>query len=74
VTISTNGTSATQNASAEVTVSDSTFHALHRDALVNFTHISGIEKSRDAQFLMVFKGITDRLEFSRRHVAEVKNS
>lgn len=45
---------------------------IHRDALVNFTHISGIEKSRDAQFLMVFKGITDRLEFSRRHVAEVK--
>lgn len=47
---------------------------IHRDALVNFTHISGIEKSRDAQVLMVFKGITDRLEFSRRHVAEVKNS
>ncbi|MDQ3732110.1 MAG: LytTR family transcriptional regulator [Pseudomonadota bacterium] len=48
------------------------FMRIHRDALVNITHISGIEKSRDPQFLMVFKGITDRLEFSRRHVAEVK--
>ena len=45
---------------------------IRRDALVNITHVRGIEKSRDAQFLMVFKGITDRLEFSRRHVAEVK--
>jgi two-component system response regulator AlgR len=40
--------------------------------LANIGHISGMEKSRDARFLMVFKGINDRLEISRRHVAEVR--
>jgi two-component system response regulator AlgR len=48
------------------------FIRIHRNALANIGHISGMEKSRDARFLMVFKGINDRLEISRRHVAEVR--
>ena len=45
---------------------------IDRNTLVNTAHISGMEKSRDTRFLVVFKGITDRLEISRRHLVEVR--
>ncbi len=45
---------------------------IHRNTLVNTNYVSGMEKSRDAQFLVTFKAIDDRLEISRRHVAEVR--
>lgn len=45
---------------------------IHRNALVNTNFVSGMEKSRDARFLVTFKPIDDKLEISRRHVAEVR--
>jgi two-component system response regulator AlgR len=32
----------------------------------------GMEKQADARFVVTFKGIDDKLEISRRHVAEVR--
>lgn len=45
---------------------------IHRNALVNVNTISGMEKSREGRFLITFKPVDDRLEISRRHVAEVR--
>jgi two-component system response regulator AlgR len=44
------------------------FICIRRNALANIAHISGIGKSRDARFLMVFKGIRDRLGIGRPQV------
>ncbi len=41
------------------------FICIHRNALANIAHISGMEKSCDVRFLMVFKGIRDRLGIGR---------
>jgi two-component system response regulator AlgR len=48
------------------------FLRIHRNALVNSNFISGMEKQADARFVVTFKGIDDKLEISRRHVAEVR--
>lgn len=45
---------------------------IHRNALVNTSYVSGMEKSRDGRFLVNFRTIDDKLEISRRHVAEVR--
>jgi two-component system response regulator AlgR len=45
---------------------------IHRNALVNTSYVSGMEKSRDGRFLVNFRAIDDKLEISRRHVAEVR--
>ncbi len=45
---------------------------IHRNALVNTSYIAGMEKNRDGRFLITFKAIEDKLEISRRHVAEVR--
>ncbi len=45
---------------------------IHRNALVNTSYVSGMEKSRDGRFLVNFRAIEDKLEISRRHVAEVR--
>lgn len=45
---------------------------IHRNALVNTPYVSGMEKSRDGRFLVNFRSIDDKLEISRRHVAEVR--
>ena len=50
----------------------SRFLRVHRNALVNTNFISGMEKQSDARFAVTFKGLDDKLEISRRHVAEVR--
>jgi two-component system response regulator AlgR len=50
----------------------SRFIRIHRNALVNVAYVSGMEKSRDGRFLISFNKVDDKLEISRRHVAEVR--
>jgi two-component system response regulator AlgR len=45
---------------------------IHRNALANTQYVAGMEKSRDARFLINFKSVDDKLEISRRHVAEIR--
>lgn len=45
---------------------------IHRNALVSTNYISGMEKNQDGRFVVTFREIEDRLEISRRHVAEVR--
>lgn len=45
---------------------------VHRNALANIKFIAGMEKNRDGRFLITFKGMDDKLEISRRHVAEAR--
>ncbi len=45
---------------------------IHRNALVSTNYITGMEKNIDGRFVVTFKEIEDKLEISRRHVAEVR--
>ncbi len=45
---------------------------IHRNALVSTNYIIGMEKNIDGRFVVSFKEIEDKLEISRRHVAEVR--
>ena len=45
---------------------------IHRNALVSTNYITGMEKNIDGRFVVTFKEIDDKLEISRRHVAEVR--
>ena len=45
---------------------------IHRNALVSTRYITGMEKKIDGRFVVTFKEIDDKLEISRRHVAEVR--
>ncbi|MDW3095834.1 MAG: LytTR family DNA-binding domain-containing protein [Gammaproteobacteria bacterium] len=45
---------------------------IHRNALVSTNYITGMEKNIDGRFVVSFKEIDDKLEISRRHVAEVR--
>ena len=45
---------------------------IHRNALVSTSYITGMEKNIDGRFVVSFKQIDDKLEISRRHVAEVR--
>ena len=45
---------------------------IHRNALVSTNFITGMEKNIDGRFVVTFKEIEDKLEISRRHVAEVR--
>ncbi|MGI9227655.1 MAG: LytR/AlgR family response regulator transcription factor [Gammaproteobacteria bacterium] len=45
---------------------------VHRNALISTHYISGMEKNQDGRFVVTFREIEDRLEISRRHVAEVR--
>lgn len=48
------------------------FLRVHRNALVQRQYAGGMEKTTEGRFLIAMKGIDDRLEISRRHVAEVR--
>ena len=48
------------------------FLRVHRNALVQRDFAGGMEKTPEGHFLISMKGIDDRLEISRRHVAEVR--
>ena len=45
---------------------------IHRNALVSTNYITGMEKNIDGRFVVTFKDVEDKLEISRRHVAEVR--
>ncbi len=45
---------------------------IHRNALINKNYLVGMEKSREARFLVTFREVPDQLEISRRHVAEIR--
>lgn len=45
---------------------------IHRNALVNMSRVTGLEKQSGGQLYLTFNGIDDRLEVSRRHQAEVR--
>ena len=45
---------------------------IHRNALVSTNYITGMEKNIDGRFVVTFKDVDDKLEISRRHVAEVR--
>ena len=48
------------------------FLRIHRNALVAKSFIGGMEKTPEGRCQVVFKGADDKLEVSRRHVAEVR--
>ena len=45
---------------------------VHRNALISHAFITGMVKNSDSRFVVSFREIDDRLEISRRHVAEVR--
>ena len=45
---------------------------IHRNALVSKDYVAGMEKNREGRFQIVFKNNEQRLEVSRRHVADVR--
>lgn len=45
---------------------------VHRNALVMATHVAGLEKTVDGETSLIFNGIPDRLEVSRRHLPAVR--
>jgi len=49
------------------------FIRIHRNALVSKRYLKAIRKDQQGQFLTELKGIDDKLEVSRRHVASVRN-
>ena len=51
---------------------DDLFLRVHRNALVAVQHIEGVEKTSDGHYQVVMRGIDDRLDISRRHVAAVR--
>lgn len=48
------------------------FIRIHRNALVSCRHLTGLEKGRDSRLFAVLRGLDQRLEVSRRHVAAVR--
>ncbi len=50
------------------------FLRIHRNALVNMSQVSGLEKQPGGQLYITFNGVDDRLEVSRRHQAEVRKA
>jgi two-component system response regulator AlgR len=48
------------------------FIRVHRNALVQLHCIAGLERDSDGQFVVVLRGIPDRLQVSRRLVAELR--
>lgn len=45
---------------------------IHRNTLVMTNHLMGMERTREGRFQIILDDGTDRLEVSRRHVAQVK--
>ena len=48
------------------------FLRIHRNALIAVAQLAGIEKIANGRYQVIFNGIDDRLEVSRRHVASVR--
>lgn len=45
---------------------------VHRNALVMATQVAGLEKTADGSCSLIFHGIPDRLEVSRRHLSTIR--
>lgn len=52
----------------------SAFLRIHRSALVAHSFIEGLEKDRSGHCQVILRGVDDRLEISRRHMAEVRKA
>lgn len=50
------------------------FVRVHRNALVSLKHIMGLESAEGNQYRVRFKDIDDRVQVSRRHVAELRET
>jgi two-component system response regulator AlgR len=50
----------------------SRFMRVHRNALIASARITGMDKTADGRYLLVLEGTEDKIEVSRRHVAEVR--
>ena len=48
------------------------FTRIHRNALVAAAHITGLERDDDGHVHVRLRGVTERLEVSRRHAAELR--
>lgn len=48
------------------------FIRIHRNALVNKHYVQGIEKSKSGGWQIILDGVPERLDISRRHIANVK--
>lgn len=48
------------------------FLRIHRNALISVDDLAGMEKTAEGRFEVVFRSVEDRLEISRRHVAEIR--
>ncbi len=48
------------------------FTRVHRNALVADRYIGGLEKTAEGRQVITFRGIEDRIEVSRRHLAQVR--
>ncbi len=48
------------------------FMRVHRNALVSCRHLRGLEKAPDGRCLVRLEGAEERLEISRRHLAQVR--
>lgn len=48
------------------------FMRVHRNALIARSRITGMDKTGDGRYLLVLSGTRERVEVSRRHVAEVR--
>lgn len=48
------------------------FFRIHRNALVSYAYLSGLERSQDGGYQVRLRGCEDALEVSRRHVAAVR--
>lgn len=51
---------------------ESHFLRIHRNALVDTRKVIGLEKTKEGKIVMVFSGLEDKLEISRRHLAYVR--
>lgn len=50
------------------------FFRIHRNALVNLERVRGLEKDVGGALYIIFDGIDDKLEVSRRHQADVRRA
>lgn len=50
------------------------FIRVHRNALVALRHVQGLEKSEDGTVSLVLAGMAEKIQISRRHLADVRKT
>jgi len=48
------------------------FLRIHRNALVSLAHVTALEKNADGSYELAVRGLPEKLQVSRRHVAEIR--